>query len=292
MRRREIAAQLDDIVEFAGIEQFMDTPVKRYSSGMYVRLAFSVAAHLEPEILLVDEVLAVGDAEFQSVPRPHGGSRRVRSDVLFVSHQMQAIAQLCDRAIWLDGGQVALDGPSGEVVAQYLQSGIVGGSSREWDRPGHRARERSRAYPLGSCRSGRRRGRCGGRSPASGNRDRLQGARGAESRCFRRSRSSISAVTWRSTPWIPTRAGSSRHRPGDYVATAVVPANFLNEGLVSVHVAVCSLGTHRLEHHFQVHDAVSFHVQDPGEGDSARGMFAGQWKGVVRPLLDWTCVSS
>ena len=133
MKQREIQGKFDEIVEFAGVAQFIDTPVKRYSSGMSVRLAFAVAAHLEPEILLVDEVLAVGDAEFQRrcLGRMEDLSQSGRT-VLFVSHQMQAVAQLCDRAIWLEKGQVVLDGPSSNVVADYLQSCLGGGSSREW----------------------------------------------------------------------------------------------------------------------------------------------------------------
>ena len=106
MKRREIERRFDDIVEFSGVEKFIDTPVKRYSSGMYVRLAFAVAAHLEPEIMLVDEVLSVGDAEFQR--RCLGRMEELGNagrTVLFVSHALPAVAQLCDRAIWIDGGQ-------------------------------------------------------------------------------------------------------------------------------------------------------------------------------------------
>src|SRR3989441_2975957 len=133
MKRKEISSKLDDIVEFAGVERFMDTPVKRYSSGMYVRLAFAVAAHLEPEILLVDEVLAVGDAEFQRrcLGRMEDFGDEGRT-VLFVSHNMQTIAQLCDRVILLDGGQVVRDGPSADVVAHYLQSERGTGSEQVW----------------------------------------------------------------------------------------------------------------------------------------------------------------
>jgi lipopolysaccharide transport system ATP-binding protein len=119
MKRREIQRKLPDIVEFSGIDKFIDTPVKRYSSGMYVRLAFSVAAHLEPEILLVDEVLAVGDAEFQQRclgrMEDFGGTGRT---VLFVSHNMQTINQLCERAIWLDDGTIVADGHPSDVVTQ------------------------------------------------------------------------------------------------------------------------------------------------------------------------------
>jgi lipopolysaccharide transport system ATP-binding protein len=121
MRRREIKAKFDEIVAFAEVERFIDTPVKRYSSGMYVRLAFAVAAHLEPDILIVDEVLAVGDASFQrkclgKMDEARTGGRTV----LFVSHNMAAIRSLTPRAIWLDHGRIAGDGPTTDVVSEYL----------------------------------------------------------------------------------------------------------------------------------------------------------------------------
>jgi lipopolysaccharide transport system ATP-binding protein len=121
MRRHEVQKRFDEIVEFAGITQFLETPVKRYSSGMYVRLAFAVAAHLDTDILLVDEVLAVGDAEFQrkcfgKMDEAAQGGRTV----VFVSHQLSAVTRLCQRAYWIDGGQLRVQGPTNEVVAQYL----------------------------------------------------------------------------------------------------------------------------------------------------------------------------
>ncbi len=121
MTRREIAAKFDKIVEFAEIGQFLDTPVKRYSSGMYVRLAFSVAAHLEPEILIVDEVLAVGDATFQRrcIDRMTQLAQQGRT-ILFVSHNMQLIPRLCQRAVLLDRGQVVTVGESSAVTQLYL----------------------------------------------------------------------------------------------------------------------------------------------------------------------------
>src|SRR5438874_13825954 len=133
MKRREIQGRFNEIVDFSGVGKFIDTPVKRYSSGMYVRLAFSVAAHLEPDILLVDEVLAVGDAEFQqrSLGRMETLSGAGRT-VLFVSHNMQAINQLCDRAILLDGGRVVEDGHTSTVVTRYLHSALRSGSHIEW----------------------------------------------------------------------------------------------------------------------------------------------------------------
>jgi lipopolysaccharide transport system ATP-binding protein len=123
MSRAEVQRKFDEIVDFSGVEQFIDTPVKRYSSGMYVRLAFAVAAHLEPEILIVDEVLAVGDAEFQKkCLGKMGDVAHEGRTVFFVSHNMQAIQSLCTRAILLSSGQIVANGIALEVVTKYLES--------------------------------------------------------------------------------------------------------------------------------------------------------------------------
>jgi len=121
MTRAEIRQKFDDIVAFAEIEKFLDTPVKRYSSGMSVRLAFAVAAHLEPEILLIDEVLAVGDAQFQkkSLAKMEEVAAKEGRTVIFVSHSMPTVSRLCPRAIWLRGGRIVADGPSEDVIEQY-----------------------------------------------------------------------------------------------------------------------------------------------------------------------------
>jgi ABC-type polysaccharide/polyol phosphate transport system ATPase subunit len=120
MRKQEIARKFDEIVAFAELEKFIDTPVKHYSSGMYVRLAFAVAAHLEPEILLVDEVLAVGDIKFQKkCLGKMGDVARAGRTVVLVSHQLNQIRRLCHRALWLDEGSIRLDGPAAEVTAAY-----------------------------------------------------------------------------------------------------------------------------------------------------------------------------
>jgi lipopolysaccharide transport system ATP-binding protein len=134
MKRSEIARKFDEIVAFAEIEKFLDTPVKRYSSGMYTRLAFSVAAHLEPEILLVDEVLAVGDAAFQrKCIGKIGAVAKEGRTVLFVSHNLRAITGLCKRAIWIDQGRIRQNGPADCVVEQYIlaEAPAIGG----WIRP-------------------------------------------------------------------------------------------------------------------------------------------------------------
>jgi lipopolysaccharide transport system ATP-binding protein len=125
MKKAEIDRQFDEIVRFAEIDKFVETPVKRYSSGMYLRLAFAVAAHLDPEILLLDEVLAVGDAAFQK--RCLGKMEEVANGgrtILFVSHNMAAVTRFCTRCIWVDGGRVRADGPTEQIVAAYLAAGV------------------------------------------------------------------------------------------------------------------------------------------------------------------------
>ena len=125
MRRTEVARQFDEIVDFSGVERFIDTPVKRYSSGMYLRLAFAVAAHLDSDIMVVDEVLAVGDAEFQrKCLGKMAEVERSGRTVMFVSHNLDAVMRLCTRALWLDAGRLLDDGPTGEVVDRYLATSV------------------------------------------------------------------------------------------------------------------------------------------------------------------------
>ena len=134
MKRAELDRKFDQIVEFSELEKFLDTPVKRYSSGMYMRLAFAVASHLEPEILIVDEVLAVGDAQFQKrcLGKMSNVARQGRT-VLFVSHNMNAVQSLCQRAIWLDEGKVVKEGAATSVVNDYLVSGNARQLEEVWD---------------------------------------------------------------------------------------------------------------------------------------------------------------
>jgi lipopolysaccharide transport system ATP-binding protein len=287
MKRREIKQKLPEIVAFSGVERFIDTPVKRYSSGMYVRLAFSVAAHFEPEIMLVDEVLAVGDAEFQA--RCLGRMEDMGSTgrtVLFVSHNMQAMTQLCDRALLLDGGRIVLDGPSSDVVAHYLQTTAGTGAERTWPDDKAPGDDLIRLRSVRIVDSG----------GATADYIDVREPVGIELR-FRVLDSGPPVV-----PKIKLVAGGhiafnamdldprwhEPSPPGEYVATAWLPGNLLNEGLMRVDAAVCSIDSPKLHHHVSVHEAVTFHVQDPLEGDSSRGTFTGQWRGVVRPLLEWT----
>jgi lipopolysaccharide transport system ATP-binding protein len=291
MKRREIARKFPDIVEFASVERFIDTPVKRYSSGMSVRLAFAVAAHLEPEILLVDEVLAVGDAEFQrrclGRMEELSGSGRT---VLFVSHQMQAVSGLCNRAIQLDGGRVVDEGPAGDVVARYLHS--FGETTSHIDWPDL---ETAPGDDLVRLRSARVVLEDGSTAESVDVRETV----GIEIGFVVLQRSDVSVF-----PKIKILDGQLQiafnaldtsprwHEPaapGEYRSTAWIPGNLLNEGFTTVEVAVCSAGAGSLIPHASKYAAIGFQVYDPGEGDTARGpLFAGQLRGVVRPLLEWT----
>lgn len=134
MSRAEVRKKFDEIVAFAEVDQFIDTPVKRYSSGMYVRLAFAVAAHLEPEILIVDEVLAVGDSQFQNkcLGKMHDVSSQQGRTVLFVSHNMAALRAICDRSVLLREGRVERDGPVDEVIGHYLAGINLSPSKLVW----------------------------------------------------------------------------------------------------------------------------------------------------------------
>ena len=127
LSRSEINKRFDDIIEFSGVQSFLDTPVKRYSSGMQMRLAFAVAAHLDPDILILDEVLTVGDLDFQQkcLERVQLLVSEGRT-LLFVSHSLEALTSFCDRCIWLDGGKIRADGPTEEILDEYREQSAFG----------------------------------------------------------------------------------------------------------------------------------------------------------------------
>jgi lipopolysaccharide transport system ATP-binding protein len=289
MRRREVVAKLDEIVEFAGVDRFLDTPVKRYSTGMQVRLAFAVAAHLETEILLVDEVLAVGDAEFQRrcLGKMEGFAGTGRT-VILVSHNMANITRLCARAILLRGGEIVEDGPATDVVARYLSGEYGTSARREWrdeDAPGgEHARLRSVRVVDGN----------GDDAPTVDVRRPV----GIEL-VFEVATDDAPPFV----PWIAVYNDQGVHvfsamdtdrrwqeavPRGRYLATAWVPANLLNEGTLIVSVSLNSLASGRAVRQAHVDHAVSFQVIDPALGDTARGNYAQPWPGPVRPMLRWT----
>jgi lipopolysaccharide transport system ATP-binding protein len=288
MRRSEIVRKFDEIVDFSGIEQFLDTPVKRYSSGMFVRLAFSVAAHLEPEILIVDEVLAVGDAEFQrrclGKMESYGQSGRT---VLFVSHSMPTIARLCPRLLLLDGGRLFADGPTDAVIGKYLHGDIGSAAHQEWHDP---------------------------KTAPGDDWARLRSARVVDSEGVTSEIVDVSEPVGIEMsfdllrreavfPWIdvlnedrtlvfsatdPNPAWAEARDPGRYVATAWIPQHLLNEGMLHLTISVKSpLLGRKPWRHAEVESALTFQVVDR-EGPSLRGAFEGRMRGPVRPLLRWT----
>jgi lipopolysaccharide transport system ATP-binding protein len=288
MRRGEIEKQFDEIVAFSEIEKFLDTPVKHYSSGMYMRLAFAVAAHLETEVLIVDEVLAVGDMAFQKkcLNKMRDVSQSGRT-VLFVSHDMKAVARLCDRAVWLKDGGLVKSGATGEVVSAYLHEQSRLGAEKSWDdaetAPGDEITRLRRVRVVNQ--TGETSSTIDIRQPVSIEMtyDVLQSGKVFIPNCHFYNEQGFCIFI--SHDWY----GGWRHRPrpvGRYVSTIRIPANFLAEGTVFVTAVVTTYEP--LEVHFSERDAVAFTVVDTLDGDSARGDYAGVLPGVVRPILDWT----
>jgi lipopolysaccharide transport system ATP-binding protein len=288
MARAEIEHNFDEIVAFSEVEEFIDTPVKHFSSGMYLRLAFAVAAHLEPEILVIDEVLAVGDARFQRKCLDKMGEvGRQGRTVLFVSHNMSAITRLCPRTILLERGAVLRDGPSSEVVGAYLSSGLGTTAAREW--PDLSTAPGDDIVRLCSVRV------CTERGEVSASVD-IRRPVGIEMEYevltpghalmphlhFYNEEGVYAFVAGDLDPeW------RGRPRPtGRYVSTAWIPGNLLSEGTLFVGAAISTMSS--LIAHFYERDAVAFQVVDSMDGDSARGDYAGPLPGVVRPLLQWT----
>lgn len=285
MKRSEIESKFDEIVAFSEIEQFIDTPVKHFSSGMYMRLAFSVAAHLEPEILIVDEVLAVGDLAFQkkclSKMRDVGENGRT---VLFVSHDMSAVSRLCERTIWIKDGLVYRQGPTEDVVADYLQEQSQTGAERIWedDSPGNEIVRLKRVRVTDD--DGKSVSTADIRRPVHVEMEYdvlTSGCVLVPNFHFFNDRGDCLFIShdwfsgWRNQP----------REAGKYVSRCIVPGNFFAEGTLFVKVAVSTYEPFTV--HFQEPDAVSFNVVDSLEGDSARGDYAGVLPGMIRPVLDW-----
>lgn len=294
MRHAEIRRNFDEIIEFSGIDsKFLDTPVKRYSSGMQVRLGFAVAAHLESEILLIDEVLAVGDIEFQK--RCLGKMDEVTSSgrtILFVSHQLPMIASLCDRCLLMEGGRLVASGPTSDVIHRY-QSGVGANAAsvefpNDANRPGdglvsllsawveNGAGERQFEYslmePVRIC---------------------------VKYRLHERLKTTPQPnlhVTDSGGNYVfvtsPHDWGDDRARaPGDYKASVEIPAHFLNDGMYSVGVALNHF-EQGLQTAFFERGALSFNVVDRIADNELRTVsrWGGRIPGVVRPLLPWQLV--
>ena len=273
MSKEEIKRKFDEIVSFAEIEKFLDTPVKRYSSGMYVRLAFAVAAHLEPEILIVDEVLAVGDAEFQKkCLGKMGDVAKEGRTVLFVSHNMTAVRTLCGRAIRLDQGRLFIAGEVYQVISEYLKCGANSVMERNWPDPesapgNEKAKVRRTAVmPLEPSHEGV----ITVQTPLLFEFEIWNNVPGAALNF------SIHVHSLDGT-YIFAVTSDSVHRPRGVVKGHFqVPGNFLNDGTYTVTMMVIV----DRAHDFLIYpDAVLFEVHDAGRS----GTWHGKWPGAVRP---------
>jgi len=288
MARAEIERKFDEIVAFAEIEKFLDTPVKRYSSGMYVRLAFAVAAYLEPEILLVDEVLAVGDASFQRkcLDRMKDVSHHGRT-VLFVSHNMPAVTRLCERTILLDEGTILQDDQSQKVVSSYLKSGLGTMAAREW--PDAAKAPGNDVVRLCAVRVRTEDGQVTDaidiRRPVGIEMEFEVLRPGYVLLPNYHVSNEEGVLIFIANDKDPEWQRTSRP-VGRFVSTAWIPGNFLSEGTMIIAAAVSTMDPVTI--HFFERDVVAFQVIDSLDGQSARGEYAGPYPGIIRPMLQWT----
>jgi lipopolysaccharide transport system ATP-binding protein len=289
MKRAEITRKFDEIVAFAEVEKFLDTPVKRYSSGMYVRLAFAVAAHLEPESLIVDEVLAVGDAEFQKKclgkmqEVSHGQGRTV----LFVSHQMAAVQRLCTRGILLSSGGLVQDGTAEEVAQRYMDTGFGSLSIRNGLVPASVGDDTARMCSVQlTDEHGAPVQVADVRQPLLVQIEYENLRDGAAPTAAFHLVNEAGVILFASADFSSENWSSGAGRKGRVRSQCLIPGNFLAEGRFSVLAAVCSYNpdtVHALEA-----NAVSFLIIDRSDGDGVRGPAVSRWPGVLRPLLHWT----
>ena len=292
MSKQEMDRKFDQIVDFSGVEKFIDTPVKRYSSGMKVRLAFSVAAHLDPEVLIIDEVLAVGDADFQKkcINKMQDIGSQGRT-ILFVSHNMQAITRLCSRAISIENGKIIDDGPSNKVVHDYLTAGTGMTASREWKDPlkapgGDVVRLRSVNV---MDKNNRIAETIDIRKPVriEMKYEVVKPNHILLPHFHLYNEEGIHAFV---TMDIDPDWRGKRRPVGNYCSSVWIPGNFLSEGMMYV---AATLGTVSPRiNQFYVQEVVAFNVVDTPNGDGARGDWALPIGGVVRPLLDWHTIYS
>lgn len=288
MKKKEMERKFDAIIDFAEIEKFTDTPVKYYSSGMYVRLAFAVAAHLEPEILLVDEVLAVGDYDFQN--KCLGKMKDVSEEgrtVLFVSHNMPSVRNLCTKGILLESGKKILESSIGDAVDTYMNKGLDQGGEVSWDSqdtaPGN---DRLRLKSVRIVSEGQITGIVDISKECrievdywnlEANSRRLVSVHlhNSEGACI------FTSANFPSVSIVPDPWESRLYPVGLFRTTCAIPGNFLNDRVHSVSIHLHSTLHESL---LKMENVISFLVQDTG---AMRKEYSGKWFGAVRPRLDW-----
>lgn len=293
MSRREIDRKFDEIVAFSEVEKFIDTPVKHYSSGMGLRLGFAVAAHLEPDILVIDEVLAVGDAAFQR--KCLGKMGEVAGEgrtVLFVSHNMSAVNTLCEKAIWLDQGEVQAMGPTKEVVSQYLSQGVARQQHKQWpnrdEAPGDRT---VRLYEVSVSSPDSSEGQYSSSEPVWVDMtfeifEPMEG--------FRIGFDLVSTqgdVIFRSLH----NDGPSEYlvsiTPGVYTSRASIPGNLLSEGMYYIRIVA---GIHGVRQTIGLDRILNFEIVniDGVNAQYGGGAHRNRHRGIISPLLEWQVTKS
>jgi lipopolysaccharide transport system ATP-binding protein len=289
MTKKEIANKLDEIVEFSGCERYIDTPVKRYSSGMKVRLAFAVAAHLEPDILIVDEVLAVGDAEFQkkAIGKMQDISGRDGRTVLFVSHNMDVILRLCKTAILLRNGEIVKQGSTTEIVESYISSEFRTSSKKEWNNV-----ENGNSVAKIKCVKAHDKGFTYKENfliteeiGITMEYEAVDGNKKIHSAFNFYNNSGVNIFDSHENN---TNLYFEKKVKGYYQTTVWIPKNLLSEGIIIVGVA---LVTHDpFEIHFHHKEAIVFNIIDDIINSPTRGEYVGSLPGIIRPLLKWKSV--
>ena len=286
MTKNEVAQKFDEIVEFADIREFIDTPVKRYSSGMYVRLAFAVAAHLEPEILVVDEVLAVGDAEFQK--KCLGKMKDVAGEgrtVLFVSHNMTSVTSLCSSGILLNEGKIIYAGSAGEVVNRYLSQSINAGTEKIWDKNNCPGDEFVSVHSIRLIDQFHK-----GLSLAHIN-DKI----GVEIKYEikkEKHKPTVNISLWSSVGILVFLSirdkDESLYKKGTYKSIAWIPPHILNTGIYNLRVVISTFIPFIV--HFDQKEVVTIEVIE--DKNNRKTEYNKQhWPGVVRPMLNWVTES-
>jgi lipopolysaccharide transport system ATP-binding protein len=287
MKRVEIERKFDEIVAFAEVEKFIDTPVKRYSSGMYLRLAFAVAAHLEPEVLVVDEVLAVGDAEFQRkcLGKMSDVAQQGRT-VLFVSHNMSAILRLTEETLVLRGGELVMRAPTPEAIDFYMTSGMSQAGERRWEIDEPAIVAASPFCPI-SLRVTETTGRTTGQVMASApfqvafEYELAQDITGLRVGLYLFTSRGEAVFTSFDTDDPKAFDEHGVRRAGRYVSRCTIPADILNEGRFVLGVNASSF---RIRSYFTDENALSFNVDGTGSPGSH---WAERRRGPLRPALQW-----
>lgn len=286
MSRSEIKKKFDEIVAFAEVEKFLETPVKRYSSGMYVRLAFAVAAHLHPEILVVDEVLSVGDAEFQKkcLGKMDDVAHKEGRTVLFVSHSMPMITSLCPKSILLDAGRISQIGNTSDVVIYYFNP-ESSPASIDFTKFSKSIGDEYAVLLAGSVN------KIDTQKVATEVQIQEPIKVQMKYRIFQKTHIKFVPNFHFYQSDGTCAFVSSYHEPkimppGDYIAECYISGHFLNEGLYFVGLALSSFES-MVKVHFYEKNTLSFNVRDPVEGTPGRNGYIGPIPGVVRPQLKW-----